>query len=232
MPRAERPFVRVYHDDLQKDYAAVWDDDHLLATWLRLLVVADKMWPTPGEIPRRERPNTIARLAATKILQLLPHHRFRLKGLDAERQRRAAAGRVGADVRWPSKGDPSAIPSDDIGNASRGQAGASALRPPSSDSVEPSDGESAVLAWLASVGATIVPDGNGYHRDLVLLVGRQGAPAVIAAMQARLAAGDRSARQLLYGASNELERIHRPKDRKAPAVAGDIEERVRAFRTA
>jgi len=213
MTRVDRPFVRVYHDDLQRDYPAVWDDDHQLATWLRLLVVADKLWPAPAELPRREKPSSIARLVASKILEILPRHRFRLKGLDAERQRRYDRAAGAAAVRWdsPSNADASA-------NAmpTRAGAGPSALRPPLSDSASDITAEDAVLTWLASVGATVMPDGNGYHRELVTFVGRQGAAKVIDAMKARYAAGDRSSRQLLYGAINDLEQIHRPSSKAKP----------------
>jgi len=70
--------------------------------------------------------------------------------------------------------------------------------------------EWSVLSYLASVKAVIQPNGNGYHRELIALVERQGPVKVIAAMKARYAAGDRSPRQLLYGASNDLEPITRP----------------------
>lgn len=86
-----------------------------------------------------------------------------------------------------------------------------------------------VLSWLATVNATIQPNGNGYHRELVQLVDRRGAVAVVAAMKVRYAAGDRSARQLLYGAANDLEPISRPAPSKAKGLGPAKEEAERAF---
>lgn len=86
-----------------------------------------------------------------------------------------------------------------------------------------------VLSYLASVGATVAPNGNGYHRELVQLVGRQGAVKVLAAMKARRAAGDRSARQLIYGAANDLEPIARRGKPQTKGYTASEEEANRAF---
>ena len=48
----DRKYVRVYYNDMIRDYPEVWADDAQLATWLRLLATADPMWPTPPELPR------------------------------------------------------------------------------------------------------------------------------------------------------------------------------------
>lgn len=89
-----------------------------------------------------------------------------------------------------------------------------------------------VLSWLASVGATVQPNGNGYHRELVQLVGRQGAVKVLAAMKAQHSAGARSARQLIYGAANDLEPIARQSSSKPSKGLGPTaEEAERAFRS-
>jgi hypothetical protein len=236
MARGDRPFVRVYHDDLQRDYPGIWDDDRLLANWLRLLVVADKLWPAPGEVPRSIRRRILEALVETKIVSLLPLDRFKIRGLDTERQARSDRARAAAEGRWGQRDDdadgnagsnaPRIPPGSPSSNASRARGHTRALRPPDSDSVweetddvsrPPEDPETPALAWLASVGATVVPDGNGYHRELVGFVERRGSEAVVAAMARRHDAGDRTARQLLYGAMNDLERIHRPSNPgKAP----------------
>lgn len=103
------------------------------------------------------------------------------------------------------------------------------VRPPSSLSEEPTD-EGAVLAWLASVGATVQPNGNGYHREVVTFVGRRGAAAVLEAMKRRHAAGDKSARQLIFGAQNDLERIATAASKAGPkGHQGTQDEATRAF---
>jgi len=108
MPRAERQYVRVYHDDLQRDYAAVYADDAALATWLRLLVVADRMWPSMPELPRsvKRRPlavlTTPSPITGAAIVELLPDHRYLVRGLNGERQKRLDSARNAAGVRWDS----------------------------------------------------------------------------------------------------------------------------------
>jgi hypothetical protein len=96
----KRPFVRVYHDDLMHDYPAIWADDAALATWLRLLVLADKMWPTPPELPRSARGRGLARLVESGLVKQVSKHSFRIKGYDKERQSRQDAARNAAAVRW------------------------------------------------------------------------------------------------------------------------------------
>lgn len=228
--------MRVYHDDLQRDYPAVWDDDTLLANWLRLLVVGDKLWPAPGEVPASVRPRVLMALESTGILEALPKHRFALRGLNSERARRAASARVGAGVRWDSERNANGVQPQSEGESDRNasqvrgeRVRASALGVDSESTTE----EDSVLAWLASVGATVQPNGNGHHRDLVLLVGRQGADAVLTAMRRRYEAGDRSKAQLIYGAANDLEPIHRPGSKaKTKGATGNEEEGIRAFKSA
>ena len=101
----DRKYVRVYHDDLIRDYPAVYDDDMLLASWLRLLVVADAMWPTPPELPRSIKARPLASLVEIGLVVSLPGHRYRIRGLDAERSRRQDAARNAAASRWHSKGN-------------------------------------------------------------------------------------------------------------------------------
>lgn len=86
----------------------------------------------------------------------------------------------------------------------------SELHGPENVAREDDEPEWPVLSWLASVGATVAPNGSGYHREIVKLVNRRGAVAVLSAMKARYIAGDRSERQLIYGAANDLEPIARP----------------------
>ena len=111
MPPEDRKYVRVYHDDLIRDYPQVYDNDALLAAWLRLLVVADAMWPTPPELPRSVRARPLARLTEIGLVIPLSGHRYRIRGLDAERTKRQAAARNAAAQRWHSKGNAEAMPS-------------------------------------------------------------------------------------------------------------------------
>lgn len=102
---SDRPYVRVYYNDLIRDYPEVWGDDAQLATWLRLLCTADPMWPTPPELPRSAKARILDKLVTSTLLSLLPSHRFRVKGLDGERGRRSDAARNAAALRWQSAGN-------------------------------------------------------------------------------------------------------------------------------
>lgn len=98
--RSDRHYVRVYHDDLMRDYPGAWSDDTALATWLRLLVIADKMWPALAELPRSVRPRALRALVAAGLVELVGAHGYRIRGLDAERSQRRDAARNAAASRW------------------------------------------------------------------------------------------------------------------------------------
>lgn len=105
MPKAERPFARIYYEDLIRDYGPMFMDNDALATYVRLLSVADKMWPTPPEIPARVgRP--FASLVRSGLVELVAGHRYTIRGYATDRSKRSDAGRVGADVRWHSDRTP------------------------------------------------------------------------------------------------------------------------------
>ena len=103
MPTEDRKYVRVYYNDLIRDYPEVWADNDLLATWLRLLSTADPMWPTPPEVPRSAKPSHLSKLVTSTLVEE-SMGRFRMKGLDAERTSRQDAARNAAAKRWHSEG--------------------------------------------------------------------------------------------------------------------------------
>ena len=89
------PYSRVYWgiaDDPK--FLTIFDDDRHLATWLRLLLIADQAHPASGHLPANARKVSVSALAVADLITLTGS-RFRVKGLDAERARRAEAGRVG-----------------------------------------------------------------------------------------------------------------------------------------
>jgi hypothetical protein len=98
-----RQYARVYYDDIQAEFPQVYADDALLATWVRLLVLAEKMWPTLPEIPRSVRIKTYQRLVEAGLVIPSGEHCYRIRGLDAERTRRRDAARIGAAERWDSE---------------------------------------------------------------------------------------------------------------------------------
>ena len=85
-------------------FAEIYSDDHHYATWSRLLMVADQAWPATAHLPSLCRRTSIAKLAEVGLIDLLPNGRFRMHGLDAERDKRGQSGRNAAAVRWHGEG--------------------------------------------------------------------------------------------------------------------------------
>lgn len=86
------PYSRVYWsviDDPKFD--SVYDDDRKLATWLRLLIIADQSHPASANIPAGTHRASVAALAKCGLIDLGTSSRYRVHGLDAERDRRRQA---------------------------------------------------------------------------------------------------------------------------------------------
>lgn len=96
--RSDRRWARFYFDDFIRDYPDVYKDDAALATWMRLLVVAEKAWPAMPELPRSARVKTLQKLSALGLVAIGPDFTFALKGFNAERERRHATAIVGANA--------------------------------------------------------------------------------------------------------------------------------------
>lgn len=73
-------------------FELVYDDNDALATWLRLLLIADQAHPAPAHLPRGARAAVVNKLAKAGIVDLLPGDRYRIHGLAAERAWRKAEG--------------------------------------------------------------------------------------------------------------------------------------------
>jgi uncharacterized protein YbdZ (MbtH family) len=89
------PYSRVYWavvDDPK--FATIYGDDHHLATWLRLLMAADALWPASCSLPANARKASVKALSDAGLIDILPFG-FRVRGLDAERGRRREAARSG-----------------------------------------------------------------------------------------------------------------------------------------
>ena len=94
------PYSRVYHcitDDPR--FATVIGDDAAGWTWVRLLVIAEQAWPASAYLPRWVRPRPLAVLIAAGIVER-EGDKYRIHGLDAERQGRSDHARGAANVRW------------------------------------------------------------------------------------------------------------------------------------
>lgn len=91
---SDRPYSRVYHSIVDDPkFADVFDDDRRLATWLRLLIVAEQAYPASGNIPIGTHRPTVVALAECGLIDLGTGSRYRVHGLEAERGRRSEQAR-------------------------------------------------------------------------------------------------------------------------------------------
>ena len=96
---AEKPYTRVYHR-LMTEYPSVYRSPAQLGLWLQLLILAEKFYPDPAPVPHKTR--TYRELVAVGLVQEQASTGYTIKGLEAERERRAESGRIGARMRWHS----------------------------------------------------------------------------------------------------------------------------------
>jgi len=78
-------------------FVTIYDDDHHFAAWTRMLMIADQAHPASAHLPSNVRRASVTALADAGLIDLQPGHRYRVRGLDAERERR----RVAATTRGP-----------------------------------------------------------------------------------------------------------------------------------
>lgn len=105
------PYSRVYWsvmDDPKFD--GIRNDVRLFGSWSLLLVVADMAHPVPAFVPRTIPKAAVTKLSEVGLIDLLDGHRYRIHGLDAERERRRAS----ATTRGPS-GDRPGTTRDPLG---------------------------------------------------------------------------------------------------------------------
>lgn len=99
MTRRVRKHLRFYYDDFMAEFPAVYRDNDLLATWLRLFVAAEKHWPAMPEVPRSVRPAHLRALVECGLV-IPDGDYYRCLGLDKERTTRLDAARNAASTRW------------------------------------------------------------------------------------------------------------------------------------
>lgn len=108
---SDRPFARVYYIDLERDYPEIYRDNDVFSTYVRLLGIADAMWPAVPEVPRSARASFVKKLVEASLVRMVPPYGFSIKGMDAERNARSNAARIAARSRWSSaEGNASAMP--------------------------------------------------------------------------------------------------------------------------
>lgn len=122
---SDRPYARVYHEIVDDPkFERVYGNDKALAAWLRMLLIADAMYPTSAPMPPRN--PTVRLLIDCGLVVEKPGNRYAIKGLEAERERRSAIGRNAAAVRYQSERTASAVPRRDEQSKDKTSNGASA----------------------------------------------------------------------------------------------------------
>ena len=250
----ERAYCRVYYsikDDTKFD--TIREDDHHLATWLRLLMVADALWPASPDLPASARRTSVKALVDAELIDLLPGRRYRIRGLDAERGARREAARISVAHRTyndrttnasrsgyshsePSQAEPSrdrAKTEPTPARPSNGFEPLSAIVPrvelpgPSEADFGVSEDEARVFEFLSRY-VSIRPE-SGFGRRVLGLIERRGAEEVLrqAGVMAR---GDKlSDRQWVFGLEDALEAVPSGKEAHAADRAED-ERRAHARR--
>ncbi len=113
--RDDRKYVRVYYDIL-REYPDICADVGAFGLWVRLLMMADSIFPGVPSLPRLARPRDLTKLVDAGLVTI-SGDTFTLRGLEAERARRGASARNAAAVRWHSErsasGDPVRMPRRD-----------------------------------------------------------------------------------------------------------------------
>lgn len=110
----DRKYSRLYWsviDDAR--FVGIFEDDHHWATYTRLLMIAEGVWPSSAHLPTTARRASVAALASAGILELGTAGRFRIHGLDAERNARGTAARNAAALRWHSERNADPMPRRD-----------------------------------------------------------------------------------------------------------------------
>ena len=101
MTREQRRYARFYYPEFIRDYPHIWEDAEAFHSWMRLLVVAESMWPAAPDLPRTIRTRALAKLTACGLVATAGRT-YVIKGLHAERTARSTAASNAARSRWRS----------------------------------------------------------------------------------------------------------------------------------
>lgn len=94
---SERPYARLYLDLVDDEkFEGIYEDDHHFAAFCRLLMIAEGAWPASAHLPsgRLARPSSVRRLGEAELVDTKPGDRYRIHGLDKEREARADKART------------------------------------------------------------------------------------------------------------------------------------------
>jgi hypothetical protein len=207
-------YSRVYWSIVDDEkFAAIYGDDHHLAAWLRLLLVADQSFPASGQVPAGVRRSSVRALTDVGLIDLTGVGRYRIHGLDAERKRRSDPARIGANARWSdSKRIASGMQShsERTPNAMLGRGLEEDETRRDEDKPSARDGlpnldRDAIAALEERTGHTWSQAGERQLSEFDRLVGDHGLSAVCAAFDAVSGGKRMTARQLIWPALRLLE---------------------------
>lgn len=211
------PYSRIYHSIVDDPkFATIYDDDRRLATWLRLLIVAEQAHPASANIPTGTHRASVVALANVGLLDLGTGSRFRIHGLDAERSRRSEAARVGGLASGRSRSAEHSL------NERSQSAGTKSNLDEQSKAETRQDEQSIARAGLPNLdpvslnalerrtGHVASQAGERQLSEYDRLVGDHGLAPVLAAFDAVSGGNRMSARQLVWGAVKVLEPFVEP----------------------
>ena len=223
-------YVRVYYSILDDErFDGVYSTPHL-ATWLRLLMQADAMWPASAHVPASERKASIAVLVEHGLVELLPGGKYRIHGLDAERSRRKEAAAAGGRARQQALNERLALAEPSVSLAEQSRAEPS--------SAEQTDGRCDLDAFVAVRYRVPTPaqrsvmdayvqvfDETGPERAAQLIYSHPDDP--IGALKSDLAAF----REERRAEATAAEVVPKPKRRKGSGMTGVTAELAAWFRS-
>jgi hypothetical protein len=206
---ADSPYTRVYHSIVDDPkFATVYDDDRRLATWLRLLLIADQAYPSSAYIPAGTNRAAVAALAESGLIDLGTGSRYRVHGLAVERGRRSEAARVGGLASGRSRAERTTVERPLNERRTESNLAEPSLAEPSralSRDGLPNLGPDELAALETATGHVASMAGDKTLGEYDRLVGDHGLPAVVEAFGS-IAKGKRmTARQLVWGAVKILE---------------------------
>lgn len=225
-------YSRVYWsviDDLK--FVSIYDDDHHLAAWLRLLLIADQAHPASAHLPSNVRRASVKALSDVGLIDVTAG-RYRVHGLDAERNRRRDAAtrlRTGRDPDGPQQGpnrDPERpyTPGRRLDETRQDE---DRRDEPSAREGLPNLTSEAVHALEERTGRTWGQAGERQLSEYDELIEAHGLEAVCGAMDSLRDGKALTARQLVWGAMKLLEPMV---DTRIVAKAEDAEQAERDSR--
>lgn len=235
MTAAQDPYSRVYWravDDPK--FVDVWDDDRALATWLRLLVYADMAWPASGSLYHGIHRPSLEKLVRVGLVDVQGSTRYRIHGLDKEREQRSTHARGAAVARHEQPAsNPRASGEHPVSSAQGMPSQAEQSKDKQSTQVRalpdispedglPHIGEETQKVGERLTGRGILSAGDKQLTELDRLIEDHGEAKVQAAMSAVADGKQMTWRQLIWGAMKRLEPI------PVASRKDDVEEENRA----